>query len=852
VQKYLLDSALSHYKEEIDRIKKAKGRASSVELQIRFNFKLGYLMELREDKEGGLRYYQVAYNDLQGISPISPSHYREIKGVSDWILLRICLQLTSLSLAVPRVKEAINMYKDHWLKYRIIRHNETHFEIWGWQVQMFSMFGQLLEGVNAKFYEKRNKFTLPGFYYEVVLKQTAAVYSLQRLEATRKSDEFMAKTMQSQELMAAYNLRFKEPFYVGQLSALAAHPLQDSFVNLPPSEQDLMCLMLNELSNDPRKDAMSYFNKAKLFYADLGSTRHMHSVNKQIADLHAENGDFEASEYLLKQTHEQYHGEGWPVMQKGEAYTVISHKLLETAKTLGRNDDLLRYLLEVMSLDQVYAAEAFQSFQCSLMSDTVVMDIEGEDRYMAVKSSFTPRKVSTFDSSLLEVSVLSKFPARLDNVSIELKYSESQFNQVIANQVALEPGQVRTFSTQVLVKSSSIQALELQAVVLHYAVTEFSSLSLTFRTKKTKLTLSEPTPKLSVDFRQSAPALIAEDYTVHMTFAPLQPATELSIPYCSVSVFEDEESQRKVSDEPTHALQKFSVSHEGVELAADGLELADLTQPLTLPLKFVFCGEGTRNLMVRVRYIAKKVEAGEELEYQKEDFYPLDVNVIKPFEFTSKWSCDSDYLPVGEVATLVTSICPKHAFATEVSVYRIALDLKAEASLEPLLVEDSSLDPLQGRALAKGEEYGSVFQVKTLVAREGGVVGDVLVEWSRPHGSIYVCRFPITQVRVLKPPIELALNYPSQTKLGSIFSAELSVTNCTDRDLDLTIKVTNSDCSFLYGGNDYLKTSVESLKTAKFSYVLVPCRLGPQPLPSFEVKTDGNSRSVKRAVTVLP
>jgi hypothetical protein len=850
VQKYLLDSALSHYKEEIDRIKKAKSRASSIELQIRFNFKLGYLMELREDKEGGLRYYQVAYNDLQGIAPISPSHYREIKGVSDWILVRICLQMTSPSLSVPRVKEAINLFKDHWLKYRIIRHNETHFEIWGWQVQMFSMFGQLLEGINAKFYEKRNQFTLPGFYYEVLPKQTAAVYSLQRLEATKKSDEFMAKTMQCQELMAAYNLRFKEPFYVGQLSALAAHPLQDSFVNLPPSEQDLMCLMLNELSNDPMKDAMSYFNKARKFYADFGSVRHMHFVSKQIADLHAENGDFQASEYLLKQAHGQYHEEGWPVIQKGEVYTVISHKLLETAKTLGRNVDLLRYLLEVMSLDQVCAAEAFQSFQSSLVNDIVVMEIEGEDRYMAVKSCFTPRKVSTFDSSLLEVSVLSKFPARLDHVSIELQFTESQFNRVIANQVSLEPGQVCTFSTQILVKSRSIQALELQAIVLHYAATEFSSLSLFFQTNKTKLSLSEPTPKLSVDFRQSAPAFVAEDYTVHMSIAPLQAANELNIPYCSISIIEDERSLQ--SSDASQAPHKYSVSHEGVELGEDGLELTDLTQPMTLPLKFVFCGEGARSLRVRVRYIVKKVEAGEELEYQKEDLYPLDVNVIKPFEFTNKWSCDTDYLPVGEIATLVTSISPIHAFATDVSVYRIALDLKAEASLEPLLVEDSSLDPLQGRALVKGEEYGSVFQVKTLVAREGGVVGDVLVEWSRPHGSIYVCRFPITQMRVLRPSMELALNYPFQTKLGSIFNAELSVTNCTDSTLTLNIKVTNPESSFLYGGYDSLTTSVESLKTAKFSYVLVPCRLGPQPLPSFEVKSEGNSRSVKRAVVVLP
>lgn len=158
---------MSHYKEETERIKKAKSRTTSVELQIRYNFKLGYLMELRDDKDQGLRYYQSAYNDLQSIGPISANHYREIKGVSDWILLRICLLLTSQPLSSAKVKEAITIFKSHWLKYRVIRHNELYFEIWAWQVQQFAMFGQLMEGINASFYERKNKQTLPGFYYEV-------------------------------------------------------------------------------------------------------------------------------------------------------------------------------------------------------------------------------------------------------------------------------------------------------------------------------------------------------------------------------------------------------------------------------------------------------------------------------------------------------------------------------------------------------------------------------------------------------------------------------------------------------------------------------------------------------------
>jgi tetratricopeptide (TPR) repeat protein len=516
----LYDSALSHYKEEIDRIKKSMTRATCVELQVRLNFKLGYLMELRTDKEMGLRYYQLAYNDLQNIEPISPNHYREVKGVSDWILLRICLLLTSLSLVESKVNEAIMLFQVHWLKYRVVRHNETPYENWAWQVQQFGMFGQLLEGLNANFYDRKNKLSLPGFYYEVQLKQTAGVYSLQRLKVTRKSDVFMVKAMHGQELMEAFSLRFNEPFYVGQLGALAAHLLQEeSFDILPLAEQDAMFLMVMEMQSDPLKEALSYFTKAKKFYSDLGALRHMLAVSAQLADLLTLIGDLPAAEVLLNQTYRRYQADGWTGLEKGKTHPVIVSKLMESARTVGHSTDSLRYLLKVISLDPPAAAAAFESLQSILQTQGIELEVEGEAN-IAVQSSFSPAHISVCECSTLQVSVLSKFPVKLSHVSIELRFFESQFNRVIADQVALEPGTIQTFVTEVQAQSRQVATVKLQTVVVHYAPSALSSLSFVIPARKTKLEVSIPTPKLTVVLSQTATALLGEEHAVQMTLTP--------------------------------------------------------------------------------------------------------------------------------------------------------------------------------------------------------------------------------------------------------------------------------------------------------------------------------------------
>lgn len=117
LNKYLWDAALLHYKDDIYRYKKLKSRASKEialpEIAIRYEFKLGYLSELRQDTETAMNYYKKAYNALRAISPNEISYFEEIRAVADWVIYRLFCILLSKPAVHSKVKEAISMFKDN-------------------------------------------------------------------------------------------------------------------------------------------------------------------------------------------------------------------------------------------------------------------------------------------------------------------------------------------------------------------------------------------------------------------------------------------------------------------------------------------------------------------------------------------------------------------------------------------------------------------------------------------------------------------------------------------------------------------------------------------------------------------
>lgn len=65
IEKFWLDSAMQHFKDEIDRVKKIRTKAlkevGTPELLVRYDLKIGWLYETKGEKENAATHYKRAY-----------------------------------------------------------------------------------------------------------------------------------------------------------------------------------------------------------------------------------------------------------------------------------------------------------------------------------------------------------------------------------------------------------------------------------------------------------------------------------------------------------------------------------------------------------------------------------------------------------------------------------------------------------------------------------------------------------------------------------------------------------------------------------------------------------------------
>jgi hypothetical protein len=173
--KFLWETAIGHYKEEIERLKKLRSRASKEvmngngELPIRYNFKLGYISELRQDREGASNFYKKAYSELCSIGSTDVGHFLELRSVGDWIIYRqLCLQLSPPYNSI-KVKEAVSIFKGHITKFRSHKFRSSlDFERYKWLCENYDRLGDLLEKLPYEPKDHDNLWWNPGFYFQVI------------------------------------------------------------------------------------------------------------------------------------------------------------------------------------------------------------------------------------------------------------------------------------------------------------------------------------------------------------------------------------------------------------------------------------------------------------------------------------------------------------------------------------------------------------------------------------------------------------------------------------------------------------------------------------------------------------
>ncbi|XP_057747323.1 uncharacterized protein LOC130966520 [Arachis stenosperma] len=140
--------ATMYYREEGRRIKQRieKKNVSSVELIVRYCFKVAVYAEFRSDWPEALKFYEEGYHTLREIVGVTrlPAIQRlvEIKYVSEQLNFKIC----TLLLHSGKVTESVAWFRQHKNAYkRLVGTPEAIFLHWDWMSRQYLVFGELLE-----------------------------------------------------------------------------------------------------------------------------------------------------------------------------------------------------------------------------------------------------------------------------------------------------------------------------------------------------------------------------------------------------------------------------------------------------------------------------------------------------------------------------------------------------------------------------------------------------------------------------------------------------------------------------------------------------------------------------------
>ncbi|CAG9311013.1 TRAPPC11 [Blepharisma stoltei] len=627
-KKYLWESSSAHYKDEIERLKKLKSRAQKeisgnfIELQIRYNFKLGYLCELKQDKEAALNHYKKAYFELQEMGTNDISHAEEIRTVADWTAHRILSILLSPPQLISRLKEAITVFKNHLVQYKINKHKDImSFEQWKWLSEQYGRFGTLIDNIPQEILEKDNFWTHPAFYF-----QTSAIYFLNRSHITVEDPEFMQSVINWKGFIENTGLRVKDPEYVGQAKTLISHPNQNEMIEgISLTDQMNIIKTLEEAEVDHISIATDYFTRALKFYKIIIMMPRMAAhISYWLSELYMRTGQGDIS-YKVKV-------ELW---KKLDGWTTLLASLIKglLSSSTENTEENLQWLLHCASVDSSKSAESFQEIKKILSAQMLQVRMKCPENLISLEACFKPKKISTYHPTFLEIKLVSSFPEILEPVKISLIFSDSSFNRDIEETISLIPGQPRLVSHRILVKSGLVSVIELIKVVLTYEPVAMSMIALEVDTLA-KLYVNPPPAKLLPTFQHSPPALISEYYPLTITLNPEAEITNGKLIIVEETIDDEQEKSIRRPSIDRETENSFSVvvaKDEPEDYTPGGIILPNLTEKYVLPLKFLFSEEKTYDLKVKLRY---SVKAEDDLQYKSEEVYDLDVPVFTPYQFS--------------------------------------------------------------------------------------------------------------------------------------------------------------------------------------------------------------------------
>ncbi|XP_061351446.1 uncharacterized protein LOC133296470 [Gastrolobium bilobum] len=465
--------ASTYYREEGRRIKQRieKKNVSSVELIVRYCFKVAVYAEFRSDWAEALKFYEEAYHTLReivGVTTRLPAVQRlvEIKSISEQLHFKI----STLLLHSGKVTEAVSWFRQHKNAYkRLVGAPEAIFLHWEWMSRQFLVFGELLE-TSSKTTQSFSPVILgssskplseweyyPAYYYQLAAHYLSEKRSTLEL-AISMSETFNAIDSGADSVVPSV--------YAGQFARLLEQG--DNVDMLPLSDEEYTRYAVSEGRRfRDSLEIIALLKKAYESYSSIKIQRMSSFCGFQMAKEYFSEGDTGNAKQIFDSIATLYRKEGWVTL----LWDVLGY-LRECSRKNGTVKDFVEYSLEMAALpissDTVVQRNTGPASPANLLQREIVhkevfelvseasglatnehpsnlmisgdeslqleVDVVSPLRFVMLASvAFHEQKIKPGASTLVTVSLLSHLPLMVEIDRLEIQFNQSDCNFFIAN-----------------------------------------------------------------------------------------------------------------------------------------------------------------------------------------------------------------------------------------------------------------------------------------------------------------------------------------------------------------------------------------------------------------------------------
>lgn len=465
----------AYYREEGRRVKFRieKKSTGSIELNIRYCFKVAVYAEFRRDWVEALRFYEDAYHALRemiGISTRLPPIQRlvEIKYVAEQLHFKV----STLLLHGAKLIEAITWFRQHISLYkRLVGAPEVVFLHWEWVSRQFLVFAELLETSSTTTPNTPSSLGEPGTLTEWEFRP--AYYYQLAAHYLREKKYFLDVTSSMSEMSEGTGAIRSSPesvipsVYVGQFARLVEQVDTFSLHALTDAEYVYYALAEGRRFQDSY-EIIALYRKAFESYNHLKAQRMSSYCGNQMAREYFAAGDFSNAKQFFERITGLYREEGWVTL----LWAVLGY-LRECSRKLGSPRDFIEFSLEMAALPVSSVSDKKEEYgpggQPSLqrregIQKEVFVLLKGESDWMSGEGSnsltiaedqplrleidlisplrsvclasvaFHDQAVRPDTSTLITVSLLTQLPCPVEIDQIEVQFNQSACNFTVINE----------------------------------------------------------------------------------------------------------------------------------------------------------------------------------------------------------------------------------------------------------------------------------------------------------------------------------------------------------------------------------------------------------------------------------